>query len=77
MSEKVKPPVVPGVKQDFTPATVRPVSLDELPYDAVVGCVYGAAGVGKTTFACGSQNMRTFLFEIDKGVLSLLSLIHI
>jgi len=32
--------------------------------------VYGAAGAGKTIFACSSSVFRTFVFDIDKGLLS-------
>lgn len=51
--------------------TTKLVSLDDVISPYITACIYGAAGVGKTTLACGSQYLRTFLFDVDKGTLSL------
>lgn len=39
----------------------------------ITALVYGGPGVGKTIFAGGSQYLRTFFFDIDKGMDSLAS----
>lgn len=54
--------------------TLQPIGLDEYWSPYVTGCIYGGPGVGKTVVACGSQYMRTFLFDVDKGAMSAASL---
>ncbi len=47
-----------------------PVPLRELASGQFSACVYGPPGVGKTTFACGSQKFRTMVLEIDQGTIA-------
>lgn len=47
-----------------------PVPLTELANGQISALVYGATGVGKTAFACGSQKLRTVVLEIDQGTIT-------
>lgn len=50
-----------------------PVSLESIVSPFVSMLIYGKPGVGKTVFGGGSQVFRTFIFDVDKGTLSLAS----
>jgi len=49
------------------------VTLDQISDPFVTACIYGTNGVGKTVLACGSQHLRTFVFDCEKGMLSVMS----
>lgn len=50
-----------------------PVRIDQIKENSICALVYAGPGVGKTIFACGSQYMRTFVFDIDQGLESVIS----
>jgi hypothetical protein len=56
----------------LTPRT-EPLSLEALTQPYIRTCIYGGTGVGKTILAGSSQKMRTFLFDVDDGAISLLA----
>jgi hypothetical protein len=53
-----------------TALTRAPVSLSSLSQPFIKGCVYGGPSSGKTIFACSSQKMVTFVFDVDDGTIS-------
>lgn len=51
----------------------QPIGLDTLVDPFLTGLIYGRNGVGKTAFAAGSQYLRTFIFDVDAGSMTLQS----
>lgn len=47
------------------------VTLDQYLSSATISSlIYGAPGVGKSVLAASSRQMRTFVFDVDKGMMS-------
>jgi len=49
----------------------QPISLDTPTEEFVHILIYGGPGVGKTVLAGGSQRLRTVIFDVDSGAVSL------